>query len=83
MKRIRKHLTMLGLASLLVGATLVASPQPARADQAGFNDRYVFAATRSVDDMDAPTALKITLFPVTVALDTAFLPFAVIAGYVA
>jgi uncharacterized protein YceK len=49
----------------------------------GFNDEYVFATTRGVNDMDVPAALKVTLFPVTIVLDTAFLPFAVIAGFVA
>ena len=48
----------------------------------GFNDEYVFAATRSVSEMDVNPALKVTLFPVTIVLDTAFLPFALIAGCV-
>ena len=49
---------------------------------AGFNDEYVFAATRSVNNMDMNPALKVTLFPATIVLDTVFLPFAVIAGFV-
>jgi len=48
----------------------------------GFNDEYVYATTRSVNDMDMNPALKLTLFPVTVVLDTALLPFALIAGVV-
>jgi hypothetical protein len=35
---------------------------------------------RAVNDMDANPALKLTLFPATIVLNTAFLPFAVIAG---
>jgi hypothetical protein len=73
---------MLGLVALL-GTAVVGAPGEARADQAGFDDRYIFAATRGVDNMDAHPAWKATLFPVTVVVDTAFLPFAVIAGYVA
>jgi len=48
----------------------------------GFNDEYVYATTRSVNEMDMNPALKLTLFPVTVVLDTALLPFALIAGVV-
>jgi uncharacterized protein YceK len=42
----------------------------------------VFATTKGVADASMHQALKVTLFPVTVALDTALLPFAVIAGFV-
>ena len=52
---------------------------PSRAE---FNDEYVFATTRSVGNMEANPALKVTLFPVTIVLDTLMLPFAVIAGFV-
>lgn len=82
MKRIRNGIATVSLAALLAGTSLVVTPQAASADQAGFDDRYVFAATRSVDNMDAHPALKYTLFPLTVAVDIAFLPFAVIGGYV-
>jgi hypothetical protein len=46
----------------------------------GYNSDYIFAATRAVNDMDAPEGLKITLIPVTLIVDLAFLPFATIAG---
>jgi hypothetical protein len=82
MKRIRKSLTVIGLTlSLGVGSTF-AVPATARADQPGFDDRYIFAATRGVDEMNAHPAWKVPLFPVTIAVDAALLPFAVIAGYV-
>jgi uncharacterized protein YceK len=48
----------------------------------GFDDEYVYAATRAVNDMDAHPAVKLTLFPATIVLDTAFLPFAVLAGFI-
>lgn len=66
-------------AALALAATLsVAAPRPADA----FNDRYVFAATRGVSRMRVHPALKIPLFPITVAVDLAFLPFSTIAGLV-
>jgi hypothetical protein len=45
-----------------------------------YNSDYIFATTRGLNDMDAPEGLKITLIPVTLVLDIAFLPFATIAG---
>ncbi len=60
----------------------VAAHATATEPRHGFNDEYVFAATRSVSEMDVNPALKVTLFPVTIVLDTAFLPFALIAGCV-
>jgi hypothetical protein len=66
-----------------VAALLAAAPQAARADTEPFNDEYIFAATKAVNDMDASPAAKVTLYPLTFVIDTAFLPFAVIAGFVA
>jgi hypothetical protein len=83
MKRIRARIAVLGLAALLGGTAVVGAPGTAFADQRGFDDRYIFAATRGVDDMNAHPAWKVPLFPLTVAVDAALLPFAVIAGYVA
>jgi hypothetical protein len=82
MKRIRSRFAVLGLVAVLGAASGLATPTPAHADQAGFDDRYIFAATRGVDDMNAHPAWKVPLFPLAVVVDTAFLPFAVIAGYV-
>jgi hypothetical protein len=48
--------------------------------RSGYNDEYIFAATRGVTDMDAPPYLKVPLIPLTVVLDVAILPFEVIAG---
>jgi hypothetical protein len=82
MKRIRSRIAMLSLMALLGSTAVLAAPTIARADQAGFDDSYIFAATRSVDDMHAHPAFKVALFPVAFVLDAAVLPFAVIAGYV-
>ncbi len=72
--------TSLGLALALATSLSLASPAEARSR--GFNDEYVFAATRSVNRMDVNPALKVPLFPLTVAVDLVFLPFALIAGAV-
>jgi uncharacterized protein YceK len=74
---------MTGLSTATVTQVAVAqSPEAGAGD--GFNDQYVFATTKSVTRMDnVNPALKLTLFPVTVVLDTVFLPFAIVAGYVA
>jgi hypothetical protein len=78
MHSIRKLLAIVGLVALL---TFTTSTSVAYASD-GFNDEYVFAATRSVSHMDANPALKVTLYPLTVVVDAAFLPFAVVAGFV-
>jgi hypothetical protein len=65
-------------AGVLAATLSVAAPRQADA----FNDRYVFAATRGVSQMRMHPALKATLFPVTVAVDIAFLPFSTVAGLV-
>ena len=80
-KTFRRSLAVVALAAALTGGAL-AVPNAARADHGGFNDEYVYAATRSVSDMNAHPAAKITLYPITLAVDTAFLPLAVIAGFV-
>lgn len=78
MKRSRRAFAILGLATLLTVGGSFAKPA-----QAAFNDEYVFATTKSLnDDVDMNPALKVTLIPVTVVLDTVFLPFAVVAGFV-
>ncbi len=90
MKSVRRGIAIVGLAAVL-GAGVGVGPitQPAYADRyaahesRGFNDEYIFAATRGVNDwQDVHPALKVTLFPVTIILDTIFLPFAVVAGFV-
>jgi uncharacterized protein YceK len=45
-----------------------------------YNSDYIFAATRGLNEMDAHPAVKVTLVPVTLVLDTACLPFALIIG---
>jgi uncharacterized protein YceK len=78
MRTLRRRIVTATLATLLITGL----PTVAAANQ-GFNDQYVFATTKSVNQMDnVNPALKLTLFPVTVVLDTVFLPFAVIAGFV-
>ena len=69
---------ILAAATLLLGSSVGAydrdSDRYRRED-----DRYVFATTRGVNHMDAPTALKVPLLPVAVILDIVFLPFAALA----
>lgn len=67
------------LAAGVLGAVLTAAPVGARAD---FDDRYVYSSTKAVSHMDAHPVAKASLYPLTVVLDTAILPFTVIAGFV-
>jgi uncharacterized protein YceK len=95
MQSMRRRIATVALATLLTAGTLVAgTSRMASADEmgseysaaephSGFDDQYIFAATKAVSNMDVNPAIKVTLIPVTVVLDTAFLPFAVIAGLVA
>lgn len=72
-----------GLSAIGVHQVAVAQYTQAESHDEGFNDEYIFATTKSVSRMDGVNpALKLTLYPVTVVLDTAFLPFAIVAGYV-
>jgi hypothetical protein len=77
---IRRGLVVLGLAAALTVGS-IGTTGAAYAD-GGFNDEYVYVATRSVHDMNAHPAAKVTLYPITLVVDTAFLPLAVIAGFV-
>ncbi len=93
MQWIRSRIVVIGLAALLAtGASIPAFSRVASAQQSytdgtrssRFDDEYIFATTRDVNNMQGvPDGLKLTLFPVTIVLDTIFLPFAVIAGFVA
>lgn len=46
-----------------------------------FNDEYVFGLTRGIADSALHPVAKIVLFPITVPLDIALLPFEVIGGF--
>jgi hypothetical protein len=87
--------TMLRLAAipLLALALVITTPIPsAYADRyddqdryedrrrSGYNDEYIFAATRGVTGMDAPPYLKVPLIPLTIILDLVALPFEAVAG---
>jgi uncharacterized protein YceK len=82
MERIKRRIVILSLTALLTAFSIGAAPRSASADDADFNDEYVYATTRGVSDLDMHPGLKLTLYPVTLVVDTAFLPFAVIAGFV-
>lgn len=84
MQRLKRAIVTFALTAVMMAALLVPSgPVAAANSNDGFNDEYIYATTREVNKMDAPAALKLTLFPATIIVDTAFLPFAVIAGFVA
>jgi hypothetical protein len=76
MKHLGRYIAAAGLAMLLVSGT------PTAANAEDFNDQYVYATTKAVSRMDAHPGAKATLFPLTLVVDTAVLPFAVIAGFV-
>lgn len=84
MKTARHRLVVVALASVLATGSLVTpSMASAHTRGGGFDDQYVFAATRGVNDMEGVhPAWKMPLFPITLVLDIAALPFAVIAGFV-
>ena len=67
---------------LAIGAlAAVFAAVPAGAD-AAFDDRYIYSSTKAVSHMNAHPVAKASLYPLTVVLDTAILPFTVIAGFV-
>ncbi len=66
----------------LVFAVLTVGAPAAMAGSSGFNDEYVYATTKGLNDTHMHPAFKVTLLPITVVLDTVFLPFALIAGLV-
>lgn len=55
-------------------------PEPLQ-PEGGYNSGYIFAITRGVADSTLHPAAKVTLYPVTIVLDLAYLPFATIAGF--
>lgn len=83
MPRLPKRIISSTLATVLAATLLVASPSFGAQSHGGFNDEYMFAATRGVNDMEGVhPAFKMPLFPITFVLDVAALPFAVIAGFI-
>ena len=85
MQRIRNRLVRIGVVLLLaLSVTVGASSRIAHADEQSlrFNDNYVFATTRGLNEMDMHPAFKATLLPVTIILDTVLLPFALIGGFI-
>lgn len=75
-------------APLLVLALVAAVPAaPAFADhhryedrRSGYNDEYIFVATKTALDLDVHPVAKVPLVPFTLILDLVALPFEVIAG---
>jgi hypothetical protein len=77
-------------APLLALALFAATPAaPAFADRydhdrhahrGGYNDEYIFVATRTLSEAEVHPAAKVPLFPVTIILDLVALPVEVIAG---
>lgn len=78
MKWMKRSITVLGLTAFLAVSPL----SVASADDTEFNSEYVYVTTRGVSDLNIHPAGKLPLYPITLALDTALLPFAVIAGFV-
>lgn len=74
----KRHIIGIALFAM-VASGLTFTPSTA---SAAFNDEYVYVTTRKVDHSHMHPIAKASLFPLTVALDTALLPFTVIAGFV-
>ncbi len=47
----------------------------------GYNDEYIFVATKTAADLDVHPVAKVPLFPLTLILDLVALPFEIIAGF--
>ena len=54
-------------------------PAPPR-PKSSYNDEYIFGLTRGVAESTMHPAVKILIFPITVPLDLALLPFEAIGG---
>jgi hypothetical protein len=71
--------------SLVLLALLVMTPihvlgeQDSRYDRRPEHDRYVFATTRSLSDMDIHPVMRVILMPGAVVLDLLLFPLAAIA----
>jgi len=79
------HRTKRIVAALLLALSLVigASRHVAYADESiRYNTEYIYATTRGLAETKMHPALKVTLFPVTLVIDTLLLPFAALAGFV-
>ncbi len=47
----------------------------------GYNDEYIFVATKSALDMNVHPVAKVPLIPATLILDLLALPFEIVAGF--
>jgi len=88
--RVSRHRIARIASALLLVASFVLVPYrgAARAeyrddsrDQTTYNTEYIFAATKAVHEMDAPAAVRVSLFPVTFLVDLVLLPAEVIGGF--
>ena len=66
---------------LAVGSSQ-ALARDSRWDEDPRNDRYVFATTRGVNQMDVHPAVRLTILPVALIVDFVFFPFALLADAV-
>jgi len=88
--RTRTTLRTLAVASTALVLLTTLAAAPAFADRyddgrydhrrGGYNDEYIFVATRTLSQADVHPVAKVPLFPVTVVLDLVALPVEVIAG---
>jgi hypothetical protein len=66
-------------------STLAAGPALAydhRYDRrGGYNDEYIFVATKAALDMNVHPVAKVPLVPATLILDLLALPFEIVAGF--
>ncbi len=73
-------------AGVLLTVALLTAAAPALAGdryddrRGGYNDEYIFVATKSAVNLDVHPVAKVPLIPFTLILDLVALPFEVIAG---
>jgi hypothetical protein len=85
----RTPLRFLAVPLLTLALVAAAASPPAYADHhdryedrsGGYNDEYIFVATKSALDMEVHPVAKVPLIPATLILDLVALPFEIIAGF--
>lgn len=82
LRRLAVPLLALALVAAIPAAPAFADDHHDRYEdrRGGYNDEYIFVATKTALDLDVHPVAKVPLVPFTLILDLVALPFEVIAG---